>query len=126
MSPWYIFADQVFFRSYVLWHIRLRHFAVNVPIVVVLVVNERFGLHVKDGQTYGRSSDYQNFSHLWVTTFLTHGAPLSGLCARGSSAMMALEWQLSTHARSDNRRQLMRLSVELGRWNVWRMLTAFP
>ena len=63
MSLWYIFVDHVFFRSYVLWHIRLRSFAVNVPIVVLLVVNETFDInsHVKDGQTYGRSSDYQNF-----------------------------------------------------------------
>lgn len=46
--------------------------------------------------------------------------------ARGSSVMMALEWQLSTDEQSENRRQLMRLYVELGRWNVRTMLTAFP
>ena len=45
----------------------------------------------------------QYFSHLWDTIFLTHGAPLSGLYGRGSSAMTALEWQLSTDARSENR-----------------------
>lgn len=49
------------------------------------------GLHVGGGQTYGRSIDYQNFSHLQVTIFFlyypwssrAHGA----LLARESSAI---------------------------------------
>ena len=38
---------------------------------VVLVVNVTFdtGLHVGGGRTYGRSRDYQIFSHQYVTIF---------------------------------------------------------
>ena len=37
LSAWYIFDDQVFFRSYVLQHIRLRSFAVNVHLVFQMI-----------------------------------------------------------------------------------------
>ena len=37
LSAWYIFDDQVFFRSYVLQHFRLRSFAVNVHLVFQMI-----------------------------------------------------------------------------------------
>ena len=55
---------------------------------IELVVNVTFDIGLRgwtDVQMYGRSRDYQNFSHLQVTFFLTHGAMLHALRARKRS-----------------------------------------
>ena len=69
----------------------------------MLVVDVTFDivLHVGDGQT----TDDQVITKI-SGIFLTHDTPLRGLCARWSSAITTLEWQLSTHAQSKNRKQL--------------------
>ena len=88
-----------------MWLIRLWSFAVYVLLVVMLVVDVTFDivLHVGDGQT----TDGQVITKI-SRIFLTHDAPLRGLCACWSSVRTTLKWQLSTHAQSKNRKQLIR------------------